>query len=366
MDETQPESGFVSYQQYDDAGNLLQKTDANLTRFQYGYDTNERLASVTATTATGTTRTTQIVYELGSDNREQANVVGVVSTLLQYDAAGRLKARQDNIGARAYGRTFEYDGNDNLMTLSYPSGRKVQYGYDSENRIVSVTDVGHRDVATGFSYHPSGAVKSFASGNQVGNSFDYDVNRYWVRAIAAGSLSLGYGYDHVGNATSIADSRPGFNQTFGYDPLYRLTSAGGGANWPAQTFSYDFHGNRTGTSYDYDAAKLRLLRRDNLNFTYDNNGNMKSSNNDTYSFTPDNLLDSSNVQNTLTSYVYDADGWREKMTVTGGTTSYFLRGAHGELLSEMRNPESSPKSMRDYVYAGSRLLAVITVDGDAK
>jgi hypothetical protein len=92
---------------------------------------------------------------------------------------------------------------------------------------------------------------------------------------------------------------------------------------------------------------------------------MNGSSGATYTYTLDNQLAHSTASNVSSDYLYDADGWRAKMVLTPGATSYFLRGPHGELLSEMRNPESSPKSMKDYIYAGSRLIAVVNVDGTA-
>ena len=46
-----------------------------------------------------------------------------------------------------------------------------------------------------------------------------------------------------------------------------------------------------------------------------------------------------------------------KKTV-GAEVSYHLRGAHGELLADMPGA-GSVTTMADYVYAGSKLLAVI-------
>jgi hypothetical protein len=57
-------------------------------------------------------------------------------------------------------------------------------------------------------------------------------------------------------------------------------------------------------------------------------------------------------------YGYDADGWRIKEK-TSTDTKYFMRGLHGELLTEVANPGTASVALKDYVYAGQRLLAVI-------
>ena len=70
-------------------------------------------------------------------------------------------------------------------------------------------------------------------------------------------LKNSYSYDSVGNITSINDSIWGETQTFGYDSLYRLTSAsatGGLADY-----------NET---YQYDASTGNLVNKNGLALTY--------------------------------------------------------------------------------------------------
>jgi len=59
------------------------------------------------------------------------------------------------------------------------------------------------------------------------------------------------------------------------------------------------------------------------------------------------------------SYAYDADMWRVKKQITGSATTCYLRDPGGRLLTEWQN--SSPNAtVKDYIYAGSRLIAVHT------
>jgi hypothetical protein len=60
-----------------------------------------------------------------------------------------------------------------------------------------------------------------------------------------------------------------------------------------------------------------------------------------------------------TQYAYDADAWRVKKAITGGATTYAVRGPNGQLLTEWTN--TSPTALaRDHVYAGTRLLSVVS------
>lgn len=354
--ESHPESGTVTYNSYDGAGNLQRKTDARGTGFVYGYDANDRVVTMLSGG-----QFASMTYESGSDRRRSA-AVGTASSTFTYDGAGRLASRDDVVDGRAFVRVFEYDGNDNLTGITYPSGRHVTIGRDPANRITQIRDVTFgRDIATAFDYHPSGAVAGYTSGNGILNQITFDQVRYWPTSITAGPLGLTYvGHDAVGNITSIGDSRgAGFGQTFTYDALDRLRTAVG--PYGSQPFEYDAHGNRNsagGTTYQYQS--LRLVNQGGMPYSYDNNGNLATGPNAIYTYTPDNMLESATLVGSLSTYAYDADRWRIK-TVTSTGTSYFLRGPGGELLTEVQNPGTPSVAMKDYIYAGDRLVAVIAV-----
>lgn len=352
--ETHPESGTTTYDVYDNAGLLRIKHDAKGTAFTYTYDDNSRIESVTAGT-----RESTFMYEPGSDNRSSASA-GSITTTFGYDDAGRLKDRADAIDGRTFTTHFDYDKLDNLRVVQYPSGRRIVYSYNNANQIIRVTEeASGTDYARDFEYHPSGAILSYRAGNGIVHRTSYDPDRYWPTSIDGGELHLTYGeYDGVGNVKFIGDARPGMSQIFGYDVLDRLASANG--PYGSSSYDYDVHGNRRtsgGSTYTYKPGKLWLIEQNGHSFDYDPNGNLITALNATYTYTPDNQLESAAVPGVTAQYVYDADGWRVKKTA-GANVSYHLRGAHGELLTDMP-VAGSVTTMADYVYAGSRLLAVI-------
>ncbi len=355
INETQPEPGTVTYDAYDAAGNLTRKTDANGTVFQYGYDGNDRITTTTAGASITTT-----TFEPGSENRASASI-GAVKSTFAYDAAGRLARRDDALETGGFRTTFEYDGNDNVTAIVYADGRRVGYEYDSENRVTRVFDVlAARDYAHDFAYHPSGAVASYIAGNGIVHARAHDPLRYWVRSISAGALQLTYDdVDGVGNVGAIGDARPGMGQIFAYDALDRLVAATG--PYGSAAYAYDAHGNRrnaAGSTYEYQAGTLRLVTQNGVPFTYDNNGNLRTKPNASFSYTPNNMMASATVYGTTTTYAYDADDWRARKT-SQGTTTFYLRGLGAELLTEWRDPGAPTGKARDYVYAGSRLIAVV-------
>jgi YD repeat-containing protein len=357
--ETHPESGAVDYT-YDGAGVLKRKVDNRGTVFLYGHDDNDRLTSVDAGG-----RVTTIAYEPGSDNSTSTSVVARGSTDFSYDpATGRLTSRRDTIeGSQPFVTSFEYDGNDNLQKITYPSGRRLRYDYNDENQIVRViNDKTEYIYASDFRYHPSGGVESYRSGNDLLTTIQYDPNRYWVSSIGVGPLQLTYGRDNVGNVRSIQDQHMG-NQAFEYDALDRLRTATGPY---AMTLDYDPHGNRKdagGATYSYIGNTFRLGTMNGTTMEYDANGNLRSGPGVTLDYTPDNLLKESTAGGKIASFSYDADQWRTykfvQDTVQGtAVKSFFVRGPGGQLLSEWTNTGPTTAEVKDYIYAGSRLIAV--------
>ena len=94
-----------------------------------------------------------------------------------------------------------------------------------------------------------------------------------------------------------------------------------------------------------------------ISLGYDNNGNLRTAPSITYDYTPTNLMQSATVGTGTTRYAYDADDWRVKKEVVGGATTYYVRGPNGQLLTEWINT-SPTATVKDYIYAGSRLIAV--------
>jgi YD repeat-containing protein len=355
--EVHPESGTTNYTHYDGAGNLQRKIDANGREFLFTYDGNDRLVTIMAGG-----EVTHFSYEPGSDNRQTMVVEPYgVSSVFNYDSAGLLTTRHDSVDGFVYTTEYRYDGNHNLLTLTYPSTRTIRYAYNRENQITRITEDGSgRVLARDFQYHPSGAVAQFVSGNAVVNTVSYDVNRDWPRVVTAAaggeSLQLSYDYDNVGNVKSIIDSRPGKNQSFSVDALDRLETANG--PYGPMTIAYDAHGNQTGGA-TYGPG-MRLVGLNGLTFTYDNVGNLETAPGAVYTYNSSNLLRTATVSGETTAYAYDADGWRLKKT-DGATAAHFVRGLHGELLIEKRGSLGSVV-LRDYIYAGNRLIASIDTD----
>jgi YD repeat-containing protein len=386
--ETHPESGTTTYSIYDDAGNMKRKVDAAGTVFDYNYDDDNRLTNVSASGPLGS-HVVEIGYEHNSNNRQQVVVDGGASLTFDYDDASRPRQRTETIHGNTLATLYTYDG-DNLGTIQYPTGRIVAYTYDSEGQPVSVRDVttaGHEyTFADGASYHASGALQSYLTGNGLVHKYDYDQSRYWTTCIqvslsgnsqcldGTSLLSISYeNYDHVGNVRQIETRRGGAAssaETFTYDPLDRLATMDGHGAYGFGGFDYDAHGNRVSNaygSYSYYPGTLRLQSQGQDTFGYDGNGNMTTATTSglttQYSYRPDNMMAQATSSAGTSSYEYDGDQQRVARTLGVGTaaqsTTLYSYGPAGQMLGEYLETAGGVAPVRDYIYLGSKLIASV-------
>jgi YD repeat-containing protein len=371
--ETHPETGTVTYGGHDGVGNPGTRTDANGT-LNYTYDNDNRVTDITVG-STGSPHDIHIAYD-GWGNR-WAVENGYVSRYFRYDAH-RLTTIEDAIRPSGTGEwpeprlttEFGYDDRDNVERITYPAGprRTVQYQYDAANRITKVWEENGPTYADSFSYDPSGGLAGYTAGNSIVTTITFDEphQRGWPRTITAGGvLGLTYTYDAVGNVESITGAASG-SQGFLYDELDRLTGATG--PWGSETYQYDVVGNRQSreqnqqtTTYSYLNQRLTATGGTEVEgFSYDGAGRLTQDGRGSYGYTPFDLLQTATMASGVQiGYIYDADHVRTLSTASG-TTRYFLRGADGMLLSELADQTGSQSWVRDYIYAGSRLLATVS------
>jgi hypothetical protein len=369
--EDHPESGRVDYTYWPD-GSVKSRDDEQFGPVSFEYDGNGRVRKIKRPSPHPETT-------LGYDawnNRVFVDVAGGVrSDFGPYDSNARLRRRTDRIGGRTFVTRYDYDASDNLQRITYPSGTLVHYFHDAENRVLKVAAdaAGAEPYAHTFAYHPSGGVESYLSGNGVLNEVGYHDERYWVtNAKSGGFLDVGYVHDDVGNVTTLNDSRLG-TMTLAYDNVDRLRAVTGGV-FGGASFTYDAMGNRTQkrigsvtTNYAYSGTTNRLDTASGSPeqgaFEYDDNGNLERATptvgpEQVYTYNPENMVLTATVGGSVTRYGYDGDNLR-KLRDRGSDRSYFVHGPGNQLLAEHARVGADTLPVREYVYAGTRLLASV-------
>ena len=208
------------------------------------------------------------------------------STAFSYDNRGRMVGKTATVNGVAYPLTRTYTVGGRLSTITYPSGRSLNYTRYTNGKIQGVSTTYNSTTTTlvdNIAYKPFGKPTGLTtgSGGTVNNqSSDCDCLEV---ANPGEPMEQVYTYDENRNLTAIRGTNtPWFNQDFGYDALNRLTSATG----PYGTigYTYDKVGNRmTRTkeaqtdTYEYVTGtnKIQEITGTNpLAYTHDSNGNI--------------------------------------------------------------------------------------------
>ena len=288
-----PDTGTTT-NTYDAAGNLLTTTDARGAVTTYTYDALNRVTQIDAALGAAT-HTTTYQYDSGPNAVGRLTAISDAdsTTTYAYDSFGRLSAKTQQFGGVSLTVAYAYDGAGRVSQITYPSGKVVSYGYDTQGRIDSV-GVGLETILDTVSYSPLGIPTAWMWGNGTGYSRPLDSDGRIASFTLNGTPNI-LTYDA---ADRITDRTGELGQSFSYDGLNRLTGYSD-AN-AIESFSYDAVGNRTqfsdGTNadtYTYAATSNRLTDISGINnrsYSYAANGNITGDGSHTYIYDARNRL----------------------------------------------------------------------------
>jgi YD repeat-containing protein len=387
---TSPDTGMTTYT-YDEAGNRLSQTDARGIVTNYTYDALNRLKTVTYPDSTEDITYTYDNWALCTTCNGRLTIVNDSSgqTVYLYNARGNILTAVNGIEGINYAVSYAYDLADNRTSITYPSGRIVNYTFDALGRIGGITtrlNAGSlaESVVSSVNYLPFGPVLGFTYGNGLRQTMDYDLD-YRVSNINTGEsgdiLDAGYNYDLVNNITEITDALDaGNNQAFDYDELNRLSSAIG--RYGTLGYNYDEVGNRltrtmdtvtgvTTETYSYDSNSNRLLTvtstaNQTRTFTYTDTGNVET---DTAGFTASFTYNQANRlmqvinQGVTADYTYNALGQRVKKVLSGGViaTEQYIYDLEGNLLAVL---DDGGAVIQEYIYLNGVAVALLADPGN--
>lgn len=256
--------------------------------------------------------------------------------------------------------------NGDLVSLTYPSGKRLAYGRDTQGRVtqITLTDNGSiRTVLSQVQYHPFGGVKSYVTGagQTLTRSQDLD-GRTSAYTLGAGLWQIGY--DAAGRIGYQTDSTNAANTaTYGYDALDRLTST----VLPAITlgYGYDATGNRTsqtigGATYNYTVSPTsnRLTAINTVpprNYAYDANGSVTGDGQNSFGYDARGRMAQAVTAAGPTQYRLDAEGRRiAKSNATEDTRYVYDRVGH--LIAET---DATGGAQREYIWLGDLPVGVL-------
>jgi RHS repeat-associated protein len=384
-----PDTGTVN-NTFDEDNNLTGRTDARSVVSAQTFDAADRL---TATTFTGYSGE-NIAYTYDSTSGGNVGVGRLTSltdesgsTAITYDNFGRITKEVRVSGTQTYTTSFSYDLANRLTEIIYPSGRYVDYTYDSSGYLTTVTTKPSSGgtvttLASSITHKPFGPISGMTLGNTltVANTFD---NNYWLDDIVTSNgsthiQSLTYAQDYVGNLTSITDNlAAGRDETYTVDSLNRLHTASGA--YGSRTYTYDNNGNRS-TWYDGTTTRTSTLTTstnllasitDGTNtrhFTNSASGNMLTDDRVMNGGTAVSMtyggrdrLESITVGTPTVTFKVNAFGQRVQKATTGATTDY-IHDIRGNIIAEA--DDSTGTTAIEYIFAEGQLLAQVDSSGN--
>jgi RHS repeat-associated protein len=283
IQEVSPERGTSTYY-YDSAGQRTAGIDGRGQRTDYSYDLAGRLLTATPTAAEAITYTWDVAALTGSfaKGRLSRIVNGTTTIEFAYDHRGNVTAKRQRIGTGAWMQlSFTYDLADRRTSINYPSGRIVEYTYNTLGRVTQVrtkataATTTWTNLATGMTYEAFGSITraDYGNGLRMIQSWGNDgrlANRRLERSSNSARLSsLTYSYDANDNITAITDTLDTTKtRAYSYDVIDRLTRTTGtltgtaAGTYGREDFIYDKNGNRLKVERRATATALTPVETD--------------------------------------------------------------------------------------------------------
>jgi YD repeat-containing protein len=255
---TAAQSYWTQYS-YDGAGRVTRVLQKDGSQVDIVYDGSGRVSTVTQQVATGDWRVTSLVYGSGF-----TSVTGPdgQATRLDYDAAGQLikiTAPPAFVGATAQVVQFAYDAEGNLASVTDAGGRVTSYLYDSFGNVTKITDPNLNTVERWYDSGNRVVLERTYGSHATGASVDQ-----YTRYAYDGEGHLRYMIDREGRVTEYRYTTPGQLQYTIEYPQHQYTG-----QWSDTT---NFHLNEGYANAWRDALTDRSSIKQ-TSYTYDARGN---------------------------------------------------------------------------------------------
>ena len=360
---------------------VCRRTDGRGTTTTYSFDALNR---PTGMTYSDSTPAVTYLYDQTSYNgltianglgRRTGMLDGSGKTAWNYDTHGNIATEKRTIAGVSNTISYVHNEDNSLKSLTYPSGRVVNFAVGNAQRVTSVIDGNGKHYvdlpASSVEYASIGALASVRYGKTatfggITETRSYN-NRLQLTGVSATStggtpLNLAPGYNSNGEIATIADSLDaGRNQSFTYDSLSRITAgssaATSGADCWGQTFTIDNVANLTNIALSKcSGGSLSATANQNnqlVSYTYDAAGNLTSEPGFyTYTYNAENEITSAN------SVSYSYDGNRMRVAKSGGTM--YWRDVNGNSIAETT---LTGADVNEYVFFVGRRVARIDATG---
>jgi RHS repeat-associated protein len=412
---TNPEVGTITYT-YDSDGNVATKKDARNITVTYGYDVLHRLLTTTYSNGDPTITTTY----------DQAACLGLTAC----QNIGHATSITDGAGSESWAyqtdptnfrsvhvnqrtttsspsnitktSSYVFDLAANLTSITYPTGRIVNYTYDAANRPQTAVDSANGItyaaaqvtpptgcLTTGVCYTPQGTEYSAAIGktstfNGVNLSETYNsrLQPLEIKASSSAGNAFDITYSFVdptsggnsGHVNSITNNLDGTrSQSFTHDQLNRITGALTTSTYATspthcwgETYGLDAWGNlnsiaaTTNSNYTGCTEESGFSTTADGNnhfpiFGYDVSGNAQSDGLNAYTYDAESQIKTA----AGVTYLYDGSGRR----VSKSSGKLYWYGSGGEILAETT---AAGATLNEYIFFAGKRVALLPAGGNAE
>jgi len=346
-----PDSTHESWT-YRDDGRVWTHTDGRARVTTYRYDADDRLAGSGSYKAIDYPNDTDVQIVRDKDGLITSTVDASGTTTNVYYPSTWVKTVTSGAGKTV---TYQYNGVGDVSTMTAPGSLNFTYTYNARNQLDSVSNP--NGVTVSFTYDNGGRRTRVT---RPGSYIDYQYNaRDWLTAVlnrtTGGTTRYDARYyyqdgtlwDHTGNPVKrTEDFGTGtYTTTLRYDNVYRETQEllkdPSNNTVYSETYGYDAVGNRTsmvkdGTTYTYtydNNDKLTAISGggQSASMTYDNNGNMTGVSgtmfgSKTLVYDDENRLTSITYGGVTDLYYYNWQGLRYRARLAGTYWRYVYNG----------------------------------------
>jgi RHS repeat-associated protein len=404
---TNPEVGQITYA-YNNDGVLISKTDARNITTNYSPPDGpiDALHRVTKITYSNSDPSITFAYDQSSclslphcDNigHRTSMTDAAGSESWSFDVVDRIHKEQRTTSSITKSTTYNLDLAGNITSVAYPTGRTVNYTYDSADRPSTAADPANGiTYATGFQVSPGGTClnnvtcytpqgtfyalsigqTSSFTGLNLTHSYNNRLQPNEFKASSTGGNAIDISYNFVdpsnhnaGHVYSVTNNlNTSRTQNFTYDQLNRIKTAGTSATTGQYCWGYDYSssydawGNLQsqpgGAAYtgcsEYLPPSMTADGNNHLSgFSYDLSGNTQSDGVNSYAWDAESQLKSAAGVN----YLYDGDGRR----VSKSSGKLYWYGSGGEILAET---DASGNATAEYIFFGGKRIAQVPSSGN--
>lgn len=356
-EEDSPDRGTITYT-HDAAGNAVSMTDARGKVTEYTYDALNRLTVIEL----HNNDTITYQYDTGTYAKGRLNKITDPSgeTSWTYNQFGQVTSKTQTIGAISLTTNYAYDTKGRLVTMTYPSGKDVDYTYD--DHLPDSVSWDSTTILSGASYDPFGPVKGWTWGNSTAHSRNFDTRGLLSsQNLVTDTRTLTY--DGNGLLITLDDARHDLG--FDYNVLGEITdfTAAGSSALTAQDYTYDENGNReslvqNSTTYNYTITSNtnRLTNTTGpaaKTLTYDASGNITADGSHSYSYDDRGRL----VGVDSGAVVYEHNGQGQRVLKDDGVNvTLFVYDEAGQLIGEY---DDTGAAILEHVWFNGAPVAVI-------